>query len=160
MKPALKLDFCEDTAKLKKDIEVGFLKLGERLQKIRDERMFEGRWDSFEEYLDYATISPGTASKLINIYQRFFLEWEIDAEKLVEAGGWSVVATLLPICKSKKDAKDWLSKANILSRSDLEKDIKEFRTGKPMSECLHSDSYILKVCRTCGHKERIYNEED
>lgn len=152
------LAFCNETTKLKQNIETAFLTLGERLMKIRDNKLYLGQWETFELYLMDAKISPATASKLINIYHRFFIEWQFPAEKLVEAGGWSVVATLLPVCTNKEQATEWMDKATILSRQDLEKDIKEAKTGIDMSVCAHEDSYVIKVCRQCGNRERVYEE--
>lgn len=154
-----KLDYCNETTKLKQTIETSFLTLGERLKRIRDERLYEGQWGTFEMYLMDAKISPATASKLINIYQKFFIEWQIKADKLVEAGGWSVVATLLPFCRTKEQAEEWMDKAFVLSRPDLEKEITEFRTGKDMSKCEHEDSYVIRVCRSCHFRERVYEAD-
>lgn len=121
--------------------------------------MWKNGYESFEEFLHDAKLSEATASKLINIYTKFHLEWKLTPERLVEAGGWTVVATLLPICKTRAEAEEWMDKAQLLSRVDLEKEIKEFRTGKPMATCLHDNSYLIRVCRTCGDRIRIYEEE-
>lgn len=158
MSNLVNLDFCNETTKLKQNIETAFLTLGERLMKIRDNRLYLGQWETFELYLMDAKISPAAASKLINIYNRFFVEWNFPAEKLVEAGGWTVVSTLLPVCKTKEQAEEWMDKALVLSRTDLEKEIKEIKTGIDMSKCDHVDNYVIRVCRTCGDRERIYEE--
>ena len=154
-----KYNYCEETTKLKQSIEVSFITLGERLRRIRDEKLYEGQWETFALYLMDAKISEATASKLINIYQRFFVEWNFPSEKLVEAGGWTVVASLLPVCKTKEQAEEWMDKALVLSRPDLEKEIREVKTGMPMITCKHSDSYMIKICRHCGERERIYEKD-
>lgn len=151
--------YLTDTIELKKTIEVSFLTLGERLSKIRHEKLWSDGYTSFEEFLEEAKLSPATASKLINIYQRFFIEWKFPQEKLVEAGGWTVVATLLPVCKTREQAEDWLGRSHLLTRSDMEKEIKELKTGLPMKDCLHTNSYVIRVCRDCGNRERIYEED-
>ncbi len=153
-------DYCQEAIALKKTIETSFLSLGERLARIRDDRLFVGQWETFEIFLEDAKVSPATASKLINIYQRFYLEWGFKAQSLVDAGGWSVIATLLPVCRTKDEAQNWLQIAQIKSRSDLEKDIKEQKTGIDMSTCSHGDSYSIQVCRTCGDRLRIYDAKD
>lgn len=153
------LQYCNQTVELKKTIESSFLSLGERLLHIRDGALFQGQWSTFEMFLEDAKISPGTASKLINIYQRFFLEWQFKSDELVQAGGWSVVAALLPVCKTREQAEDWLHKSHVLSRGDLEKEIKELKTGIQMSDCQHDDHYLIRVCRRCGDRVKDYEED-
>lgn len=152
-------NYLEDTKKLKQTIETSFLTLGERLSRIRNEKLFLPSYETFEDFLLDAKLSPATASKLINIYEKFYIEWKFKTDELVEAGGWSVVATLLPICKDRESAEEWLHKSHHLSRPDLEKEIKEMKTGIPMKDCKHEDSYVLRVCRTCGFKEKVLDNE-
>ncbi len=151
-------NYCQETVKLKQTIETSFLSLGERLSKIRDNRLYSGQWETFELFLEDAKLSPATASKLINIYQKFYLQWDIKAQELVDAGGWSVVATLLPICKTKEEAQGWLETAQLKSRSDLEKDIKEAKTGLMMADCLHPRKYVVEICPDCGDRRKVYEE--
>lgn len=153
-------DFCQQTIALKQTIETSFLSLGERLSQIRDDKKYVGQFETFELFLEEAKISPATASKLINIYQKFYIQWEFKAQELVDAGGWSVVATLLPVCRSREEAQGWLETAQIKSRGDLERDLKESRTGIDMSKCQHQDHYVVKVCRTCGDRFKSYENED
>lgn len=154
-----RIDYCNETVKMKQNIETAFLTLGERLMKIRDQRLFEGQWASFSLYLLDAKISEATASKLINIYHKFVLEWQFPVEKLAEAGGWTSLAALLPICKTKEQAEPWLDKTFVLSRPDLEKEIKESKTGIDMRHCKHEDNYVIRVCRQCGDRERVYEAD-
>ena len=56
--------FLRETLELRQSIEEGFLSLGERLKKIRDERMYEVDYESFDHFLSELKVSPGTASKL------------------------------------------------------------------------------------------------
>ncbi len=154
------LNYCDETIVLKKQIEVTFLSLGERLLNIRDNRMFMPQWETFDLFLMDADISSGTASKLINIYQKFHVRFGFSVPELVGAGGWSKLAPLLPVCSTREEAEVWiLDKLPVLSRQDAEKEMKEAKTGILMAECNHQDSFIIKVCRTCGDKERVYEEE-
>lgn len=124
--------------------------------KIRDERLFEPQWDTFGIYVSELKMSEPVASKLINIYKRFVLEYNILPEKLLKAGGWSVVAEVLPVVKTKEEAVEWIDKMEVLTKEDIRKEILEKKTGITQQNCKHEDYYTIKVCRVCGDKERIY----
>lgn len=160
MKDLARLNYCEETRLKVRELEGSFLVLGERLKKIRDEKLFIGQWETFEEYLEDVKLTAPTASKLINVYQKFLVEWQFRQEKLMEAGGWSVLYPILRIATSKEEAEEWVDKACVLSRKDLEKEITEAKTGIDMSKCKHHDTYVLKVCRTCGHKEKVLDDQE
>jgi hypothetical protein len=154
------LQYCNDVIDLKKQIEVTFLSLGERLEKIRDEKLYSPQWETFELFLMDADISPATASKLINIYQRFHKRLGFTVEQLAAAGGWSKLAPLLPVVTTREEGEDWiLNRLPVLSRQDAEKEIAEFKTGISMADCEHHNSYIIRVCRDCHDRIRIYEEE-
>lgn len=149
--------YCEDTLKLKDVIENSFLMLGERLKKIKDEDMFKPQWDSWDEYLEEMKMSQATASKLINIYSKFVLEYGISTDILLESGGWSTLAELLPYAKSKEDANELIHEAGILTRKDLRVKLNERKSGIAQEECLH-EFYELRICRKCQLKEKIYDD--
>ena len=152
-------DYCQQTLTLKANIEHSFLALGERLKKIRDQRLYEPSWTSFYEYCEEMKMNESTASRLIGIYEKFILEYHFEHQKLLEAGGWSVISECLPVIKSKNDAEEWLHKAKTLSRGDLRKELKEKKTGITETGCRH-DYYMLRVCRKCGEKTRVYDDVD
>lgn len=151
--------YCEDTKKLKEHLESSFLELGERLLIIRDGRLYEPQHTSFTEYVWELKMSEGTASKLINIFKRFVLEYGIDRQRLIDAGGWSNLAVVLPVIKSKRDAEYWLERYEVNSRPDVEKEVKELRTGLSQAECKHLDYYELRICNDCGMREKIINQQ-
>jgi hypothetical protein len=156
----IKKEYCEETIRLKENIEMSFLELGERLMRIRDERLYENNWEAFEDFLMEVKISNGTASKLINIYQRFVLEYKIPLKKLASAGGWSVVAECLPLIKSKDEALEWLEKAGFMTQTDIRREMKEAKTGIMMKDCDHDWEYIsFRTCSKCSLKERVYEKE-
>jgi hypothetical protein len=153
------LNYCESTIELKSTIENSFLDLGQRLLKIRNENLYLPQWTSFLEYVWEMKMSEAQASKLINIYQKFVLEYAFPRERLLKAGGWSSLAEVLPMIKSKEDAEYWLEKTEILSRPDLRKEKKEHVTGIQQSDCEHHDTYELRICRTCGLKEKLLQSD-
>lgn len=149
-------EYIEKTIALKENIERGFLEFGKRLKRIRDERMYEPQYDSFDDFIPELKMSKGTVSKLINIYEKFVVQYKISTVLLLEAGGWTVVAELLPVVRNKTEAKAWLEKAKVLHRPDLRLELKEHKTGIDQATCKHTkDFYTLRICRVCGFRETI-----
>lgn len=148
-------NFCEETLKLKSNIEEGFLELGKRLMTIRDGEMYKGQWQDFPEFLADMRLSEGAASKLINIYKKFVVEYNFPQESLAIAGVGNL-GNVLARVSDKESAAHWLHLASTLSREDLAKEIKESKTGILMATCMSHDYYALRVCRTCGDKVKLY----
>jgi len=152
MKPTI--SYCEETIALVHNIEGAFIALGERLHRIRNERMWEGRWDSYEDYLSEINISPAKASKITSIYEKYVLEYNVPQDKLVKVG-WSSLYSLLPAVKDKESANEWVDKASVLRREDIEDEIRDIKLGAP---CPHKNTEILKleICKDCGKRWKIY----
>lgn len=131
------------------------------LKNIRDNGLYEGRWDNFEDFLQdpQMSLDKGTASKMITIYEKFVLEYKMSPARIANAGGWSKIAEVLPAVKDKKSAEDWIDKCSSLSKSDLRKEVREEKTGIKMSDCLHKDFYLVKICRKCGDKIEEHTHE-
>ena len=152
-------DFCNVTVDLKSEIEHKFLELGQRLYEIRETEKFRPNYDTFEEFCLELKMSGATISKLINIFYKFLFLYKIPIESVADAGGWSNVAEILPLVESRGSAKKWLHLASTLSRGDLRKEIREKNTGIVESKCKHKDTYGLRICRSCGLRERLYENE-
>lgn len=148
--------YCQHALDLKKQIELRFLELGQVLWEIREGRKYEAGWSSWIEFEMELGLAPSTVSKLLNIYQKFVLEYEFSAQKIIEAGGWTKVALLLPLVDSKESASDWLETASHTTYRDLGINVREAKTGKEQKDCSHSDAYTIRVCPDCGDRERIY----
>lgn len=142
--------FCDETADLKTNVESQFLILGERLKKIRDEKLYDGYWHDFEEYVnDAMSMSKANSSKLINIYEKFSLAYHISEKRLAKLGK-DKLQEILPMVHDAETAAFWIDKAeNMKRRDDLRREIAEFKTGIPAVECGHANVYTLKVCRLC-----------
>lgn len=154
-------EYCNETLSLKNRLELSYLELAERLHKIQLNRMFEPNYDTFEEFLMEMKLSMATASKLINIYLRFVIKFKIQPRLLADAGGWSVVAELLPYAENKTSAERWLRQAKSNTRSDLRKSLMEVKTGIIMSSCKHKrqEKITFFKCLDCGETHREYEEE-
>jgi len=149
-------DFCMETIALKSAIEGSFLELGKRLFTIREKEMYLPSYETFEEFSLELKMSRATVSKLVNIYQLFVLKFGIPETRLLQAGGWSNVAELLPVVNTKAQAIKWLEKAEALTRADLRIALTTKKTGIDPADCEHDkDFFVLKICRTCGLKQSI-----
>lgn len=148
-------NYCSEAIVLKKHIEESFISLGEHLYKIKEEGLFSPQWSSWDEFLREMKLSLNTGNKLIQIYTTFVLEYGFSAEDLVSAGGWTVIAEVLPVVQGRDDAENWLMMCENLSREDLRKEVRESKTGVDMGSCKHKDTYVIKVCRTCGEREEV-----
>lgn len=152
------LEYCEKTLTLKSALEEGFVALGERLGRIRDEELYKPQWSTFAEFLEEMKLSEATASKMISIYQKFVIGFGIAPEKIALAGGWNPAYEISTFAQTKKEAVEWLEKSSTLTRQDLRKELQERKSGIPMKECKHKDTYTIKICRDCGEREKI-NED-
>lgn len=144
-------EFVQGLAKLAETIEYGYIELGEGLKRCRDEELFRPMYDSLWEMCDeILKISETKAKKLIYIVEKFGC---IPKEKLRQAR-WSVIAEVLPVVKTKADAKRWVQKVTDtdMRRVDLRKEVREAKSGIKMTKCKHTDTYRLIVCRLCGDR--------
>lgn len=147
---------CQEALELRDSIEVAFLKLGELLYNIKENRLYEGQWESFDEYcMEFRGMSKSTVSKLIAIYEKFVIQFGFSSTKLQKVGGWAVLAEALPVVTTKKEAQDWIDRASVLTLVDMRKSVRETKNGIPVGECKHKDTYTIRVCRTCGERERV-----
>lgn len=130
--------------------------LGEELYNIKEKMLWEGVYGSWEEFTVELKMSNNTINKLMQIYKTLVLSYGLSNEQITTAGGWSVVADVLPMITSKKDALKWLNQAQSLTRADLRKEIKESKTGIVMTQCSHKNTYKIEVCKDCGERYQVF----
>lgn len=154
-------DYCQETIALKGELELSYLDLASRLYKIRLNRMFEPNFDTFDDFLEEIKISRGSANKLINIWYRFIIQFKIKPKLLAAAGGWTIVAEILPHAENKAQAERWLRDAQENRRGDLRKNLKEHKTGIDMRVCKHRHRTAITFlkCKDCGDTEQFFSEE-
>ncbi len=151
-----RLGYCEKALELKQEIEGHFLLLGEYLHQIKENRLYEPQWTSFEEFVFEMKMSTNTANKLIQVHKTFILSYGFTSNEIKNAGGFSLLVDVLPMVTSRKSAEKWLLSASTLTRSDLRKEITEAKTGIQMKDCEHAETYTVTICKHCG--ERIQTE--
>jgi hypothetical protein len=148
--------YCQYALSLRDGIETQFLLLGKALYEIREKNLYRPQWESFEEYcMELRGFSSASISKLINIYRVFVLEYQIPVKEVSQAG-WTLLAETLPHVHDNQSAKLWVDRATLLTRTDLVRELKEQKSGKSQSKCKHAEVYMIRVCRDCGERVRIY----
>lgn len=148
-------NYCLEVVELKKNIELAFLTLGERLYKIREEELYIGSWESFNDYLEEIKMSPSVASRLISVYSKMVLEYNLEPSLIANAGGWSNAYEIIKIASGKEEAENWLRESEHRMAKDTKIALREAKTGVSIEKCEH-DYYDIRVCRKCGDKSRIY----
>lgn len=142
-------NFLRETIELRKSIDEGFLNLGERLKKIRDNKLYEIDYESFDLFLSELKISSGTASKLIQIYEIYILEYKISYEKLSQSN-WTSLYEMLPLATSKEKAVNLVEHGSLMRREDIKSKVREAKFGK---NCKHQYYELhIKQCKVCGER--------
>lgn len=156
-----KYELCMTAIEAKTDIEWKFIELGTLLYKIKAEKLWEPSWESWHAYLDEMKLEDSKASRLINIYQVFVLHYQVEPKQLAEAGGWTVVAELLPVIDSKTTSREEVDRllgiVTIQTRKDARQTLQAVKTG---IECEHENTrrLVLDICEDCGHREAVHGE--
>lgn len=136
-------DFLRDTIDLIRQIETRFLELGARLFQIRENRLWENTYDSYQEFLDSAKISKGNASMLAAIHKAYVIDGGVTHEKLAQVG-YSNLYAAIPLIESDGIEKA-VEKARLLTRDEIKQEVREELHG----ECEHPE--VIQICTTC-HK--------
>ena len=149
-------EFCDKIKHIRDDIEKHFIALALGLYTIREKKLFEPNYETFGEFVDgEMKMSQGTASKLIKVYEVFVSQYKLPKKEVIKAG-WTNLYTVLPVITDKAGAEEWLGQATELSRVDLEKLVKEKKTGVVQYDCKHKNTYLVKICQDCGERSRVY----
>lgn len=149
MPKELTVSYCYETKKFVEQIEQSFIILAERLYNIYHKNLWQGEWESWDEFVSECKMSKGTASKLISVYGTYVLTYGMKHEQLAPAG-WSGLYELLPTVSNTESAQDAVVKATTLRREEIREEVREHKHGK----CDHPDEAEVHFyqCRNCGHR--------
>ncbi len=143
--------YCNDPIDLVKNLEEGFLMLGERLKKIRDGRMYEPNHETFYDFLVECRMTESKASKVISVFEKFIEEYGFKPEQLTQIG-WSLLYESIGLIKNKTEAKEMVHELTNRHNKDGRIYLLEKKRGVTQEECKHVDQYQITVCRDCGMK--------
>jgi len=154
MKPTItNHKFLQETVELKSTIEQSFLALAERLYKIRGERLWDGEYDTFDEFLTELDLSAATCSKLCSIYEHWILKAGVKVEALGKCA-WSSLYEAIPLLE-KGNANELAEELKLLTRADAIEKVRE--TMKPCERHDWQDVHF-RQCENCGKREKIYQD--
>lgn len=160
--PVSDATYCQRAVALKKNIEVTFLVLGEMLKNIRDEKRYEGTYTDFEEFLEDLNLTASNASKIITVFEYFCENLKVPEDKLVNAGGYSVLYELYILSKSEADQKSFVDEKLSMLASPMiggrQKYLRELKNGVEACEHAWKDLHI-RQCSNCYVKEKLYPPE-
>lgn len=151
-------NYCMDTLHAYCKLNIEYFYIAEKLQKIQNERLYEPQWSTFWEYcMEMRAMSLDTIKKLMAVHRKYVVEYKISPEKMDKIG-WTVLGEALPLIKSKEQAMKLIESPE--TRQHIKKTIKEMKTGIKMDECKHEDSYLVRICRTCGDRWQEFHEHE
>jgi hypothetical protein len=142
--------FVRDTIALVRDMETAFFELGERLYKIREEKLYEDSYETFQEFLDDAHINKSMASKLAKIHEVYILNGGKEPQTLVGVG-YSNLYEAIPIAQT-EGIDNAVVKADKLTRAEIIEEVKESKYG----EHVHVPGpERFAICQICGKFFRV-----
>lgn len=162
MKPELtevnKHDFCLEALERKTDLERSYLELGAMLYRIKEERLFEAGWESWDEYAMEFRMSQAAISRMLRIYEVFQLRFKLAPKLLASAGGWTVLGDLLPSIKedtTRERVLELIDLAGLQTRVHLQQTLKEIKRGGVPCKHKNTHELHLMVCEDCGERWSI-----
>jgi len=135
----------------KKIASISFLFIGKELKKIKEDKLYRylgidsPEYEKFETYVASPAINIDLrkAYYLIQIYSTFILKYGYKPEEL-SGVYWTALRILLPVI-NEHNVKDLVEKAKTLTRSHLETEVRQLKSGLTSLEDLES--------LDCKHKE-------
>jgi hypothetical protein len=121
------VSFVKETLALVRSIETRFLELGARLYKIREERLWEGSYDSFNDFLADAHLTAGNASILASIHKSYIVDGGMEQEQLAGVP-YSNLYEAIPLIQ-KEGITVAAVKAQTLTRSEIKDEVREQKLG-------------------------------
>lgn len=157
-------EFLEETRNMSIKTSLANFILAERLYRIREEKLWQAGYESFDDYcMELKLHNAGTISKLITVHKKFILEFGINPEKAAEVG-YTVLYKAHKVIEDKDDAEEFVNNAIIWSGSDINREIAHRKTGNPIEDCKHENTYLVRICKDCGERwqdgEHLHTEDE
>lgn len=146
-------EFIRQTVELVKSIETRFLELGARLYKIREEKLYIGSYDNFNDFLQEIKLTPGNASILASVHKNYVLEGGIAIESLAGVS-YSNLYESIPLIE-KEGVQMAATKAATLTRAEIKDEVRDQKLGVHTHEL---GDRRFGVC-SCGKFIEIYEEK-
>lgn len=141
--------YCDDTKTLANGLKTGFMMLAERLHRISKQKLYKPVYDHFYEYCNEIDMREDTASRLVSIYEKFILQYQLPIEEIKEID-YTKLYLIKKVSETKETAEHWVEEAKVLTYRDLQKRVKEVTSGVEQMTCPHGNTYLIRCCRDCG----------
>jgi len=143
---------------------LSYLKIGQLLKRIKEEKLYKYLGEGSEEFEDFESFlkTPEINMELRKAYYLIQI-WDTFCEKLgfkeEELAGipWTSLRVLLPVVR-KENARELVEKARNLNRTHLETEIKALKSGlvtiEDLSNCKHQEvtEFHYFRCNYCGER--------
>ncbi len=160
MTPQEKFDSIHN---LKKTLEENYLMLGQILSDVKRKGSFKIKgYKSFKEFIESEyNMSSTVATKLINNYELFVEELDIDEETVKEIGHdrMNMVKTFVDKAENYAEQEEWIETAKAMNTADLKEKIKEIRQTEKENKRSFKDLLIEQYLENmvtyfnCSRKE-------
>lgn len=126
------VQYVRDTIDLVHQIESRCIELGARLYNIRVKELWADTYDSYNEFLDTARITPTMASTLYNVHKTYVIDGGKKMESL-KGIPYTSLYDAIPLIE-KKGVDGAIVAASTLTRSDLRDNVKQMKYGRHLHE--------------------------
>lgn len=141
----IQTNFIQETKQLVKRIETQFFELGARLYKIKEEKLWDGIYDNYTEFLDDAKINPSLASMLTAIHRTYVIENNVAQDSLAGIG-YSNLYEAIPLVES-DGIEGTLAKVRTLTRSEIKDEVREEKHGEHQHELGPERWAMCQICK-------------
>ena len=143
---------------LKQQIGKSFWEFGLELKAIRDRQLYlAGDYDTFEQYLGSPEVSidRSTAYDWIGIVETFSALY-VEPSDIADIE-WSKLRKIRRVViRNPEQVQEWLSKARVLSRSDLSKELMEYRGQRNGQAC--KDLFVEELAAIRSYSYQVERE--
>jgi len=144
------LAYLRDTVQRVRSFGQSLLEASEQLYRVKTEKLYEGYYNSWDEFLEDADINRTMAERITQVYKHFVLEGGKSIDE-IKGLGYSKLYTARDLIDTVGVDKT-LAMVKTLKRREIEEELKEDKHGVHACE---AGSERWGVCQTCGKFIRV-----
>lgn len=150
-------EFCQDAVQLARGLKVGLMMLAEKLYRIERQKLYKSQYEHFYMFCDEIEMNTATASRLINVYEKFVMQNQIAFDDIKNLE-YTKLYEIKKVADTKEVAMHWINQINApevenrLTLSALKIELKKLELGMEDEKCDHGNTYLVRCCRDCGEK--------
>jgi hypothetical protein len=151
----------EDVEAMSDAMSVSYLAVGALLGEIRAGSYYEDYgFDTFKEFVETELgFSPQKGRRLINIYQTFVVDLEVDPEEIIDIG-WSKVSAIEPVA-TEDNVRTLLTQARDNTLSTLRDNVNQLQAGNRAEDLDEEETPEDRDPEEVYHKRfTLYDEQE